>query len=338
MKRSGGVTASAVIAIIGSVFTILLGGFAILGALLMRTMPNLPTTPAQPVPPVAFLLAESILFLGFGIWGIASAVGLLRLKNWARVSLLVFAGLLCFFSVCCVLVFLLLLVAPLSLPMPPQQNVPPGFMAGFFGTMIVFALLLVALSVWWLFYFNRRDVKGQFMGEAAAAAPSRRPLSITIVAWLLIVGGIGAAPVYLFASSPLFVFGFVIRGWLAGAIYSLLVVAGLLAGVGLLRMKAAAHSLAVGYYGFQLLNLTTNILIPGSFARMLAVMKETVPPTPETQFFLSEQFFWSIMFFSLLAVGLPFWFLITRRQAFLDAVKAPPAPSPGPSELPGSPV
>jgi len=84
MKRSGGITASAVLAIIGSVFTILLGGFAILGALLMRTMPNLPTTPAQPVPPVAFLLAESILFLGFGVWGIASAVGLLRLKNWAR--------------------------------------------------------------------------------------------------------------------------------------------------------------------------------------------------------------------------------------------------------------
>ena len=336
MKRSGGVTASAVLAIIGSVFTILIGGFAILGALLMRTMPNLPTTPAQPVPPVAFLLAESVLFLSFGVWGLASAVGLLRLKNWARVSFLVFAGLLCLVSAFGALFMLLFLVV--GLPLPPQQNVPPGLMTSVFATMIVFALLHLALSVWWLFYFNRRDVKGQFMGEAAAAAPSRRPLSITIVAWLLIVGGIGAAPVYLFASSPLFVFGFVIRGWLAGAIYSLLVVAGLLAGVGLLRMKAAAHSLAVGYYGFQLLNLTTNILIPGSFARMLAVMKETVPPTPETQFFLSEQFFWSIMFFSLLAVGLPFWFLITRRQAFLDAVKARPAPTPGPSSLPGSPV
>ena len=322
MKRSGGVTASAVMAIIGSVFTILIGGFAILGALLMRTMPNLPTTPAQPVPPAAFLLAESVLFLGFGVWGMASAVGLLRLKNWARVSLLVFAGLLAFFSAIGALFMLLILVV--GLPMPPQQNVPPGLMTSVFATMIVFALLLVALNVWWLFYFNRRDVKAQFMGEAAAAAPSRRPLSITIIAWLLIVGGIAAAPVYLLASSPLFVFGFVIRGWLAGAIYSLLVLAGLLAGVGLLRMKAAAHSLAVAYYGFTLLNLATNILIPGSFARMLAVMKETVPPTPGTQFFLSEQFFWFIMFCGLLSAGIPLWFLITRRQAFLDACKAPP--------------
>ncbi len=337
MKRSGGVTASAVIAIIGSVFTILLGGFAILGALLMRTMPNLPTTPAQPVPPVAFLLAESVLFLGFGVWGIASAVGLLRLKNWARICFLEYAGLLCVFSAVGALV---LLVAMLVIPQiaPPQPNVPPGLMTAVFSMMIVFALLLVALGIWWLVYFNRRDVKAQFMGEAAALLPRRRPFSITIIAWLLIVGGIAAAPVYLFASSPLFVFGFVIRGWLAGAIYSLLVVAGLLAGVGLLRMKAAAHSLAVGYYGFQLLNLATNILIPGSFARMLAVMKETVPPSPRAQVFLSEQFFWSIMFCSLLAVGLPFWFLITRRQAFLDAVKARPAPTPGPSSLPGSPV
>ena len=336
MKRSGGITASAVLAIIGSVFTILLGGFAILGALLMRTMPNLPTTAAQPVPPVAFLLAESILFLGFGVWGIASAVGLLRLKNWARVSFLVFAGLLCLVSAFGALFMLLFLVV--GLPMPPQQNVPPGFMAGFFGTMIVFALLHLALSIWWLFYFNRRDVKAQFMGEIAAAVPSRRPLSITIIAWLLIVGGIAAAPVYLFASSPLFVFGFVIRGWLGRVIYFLLVLAGLLAGVGLLRMKAAAHSLAVGYFGFTLLNLATNILLPGSFARMLAVMKETVRPTPETQAFLSEQFFWFIMFFGLLSTGIPLWFLITRRQAFLDAAKTPPAPTPEPSSFPGSPA
>src|SRR3970040_2318066 len=115
MKRSGGITASAVIAIIGSVFTILLGGSPILGALLMRTMPNLPTTPAQPVPPVAFLLAESILFLGFGVWGIASAVGLLRLENRARVPFLVFAGLLCLVSAFGALFMLLFLVV--GLPM-----------------------------------------------------------------------------------------------------------------------------------------------------------------------------------------------------------------------------
>jgi len=338
MKRSGGVTASAVIAIIGSVLTVLFGGFAILSALVMRTMPNLSTPPGQPalpIPPAAILFGESLLFVGFGAWGIASAVGLLKLKNWARICFLVFAGLLCAFSAIGALsLFAVLLIFPRIAP--PQANMPPGMMTAVFGTMIVFALLLVALGIWWLIYFNRLEIKAQFMGEGVTIAPSPRPLSITIIAWLFVVGGL-AAPFYLVVSYPAMIFGFVIRGWTANFMYLLLTLAGLAAGIGLLRMRPAAHTLAVAYYVFSLLNLAASILLPGSFARMQALTQEMLPPGSPSGFEFTEQFFWFAMLLGLLGIAVPLWFLVTRRQAFLDACKAsPPAPVPGPGNPPGS--
>ena len=319
MNRSGGVTASAVIAIIGSVFAILFGGFAILAALMMRIAPNLP---APPLSPATLLFAESIVHLGFGAWGIASAVGLLRLKNWARICFLVYAGLLCFFSAMGVLG---LSMAMILMPqmMPPQQNVPPGLMTAVFSTMIIFALLQVALGIWWLVYFNRRDVKAQFMGEAGAAASSRRPLSITIIAWLMVIGGL-FAPFYLFVNYPAMIFGFVVRGWEARTLYLLLTLLNLLAGIGLLRMRAAAHSLTVGYCGFGLLNIATSILLPGSFARMQAFMREVYPLNSPQPLAFTEQIFWFCMLFGIVVNGVLLWLLITRRQAFLNACKAPP--------------
>ncbi|MCI0628028.1 MAG: hypothetical protein L0387_41310 [Acidobacteria bacterium] len=338
MKRSSGITASAVIAILGSVFTILLGGFAVLSAMVMRAMPNLSTPPGQPAPPVpvgAILIAESIFFLGFGAWGIASAVGLLRLKDWARVCFLVYAGLLTVFSIFGALFMLLFLVV--GLPMPPQQHLPPGFMTGILSAMIFFELMLVTLGVWWLFYFNRRDVKTQFMGEAAAALPSRRPLSIIIIAWMLIVGGL-FSPFYLLFSYPAVFFGFALRGWAARLTYFLMVLAGLLIGIGLLRWKPAAHTLAVVYYGFSLLNLAGSILLPGAYPRIQALMQEMLPAGSRSGSELTEQFFWFGILLGLLGTAVPLWFLITRRQAFLDACQPePPTHLSSPGSLPNPP-
>lgn len=125
MKRSGGVTASAVIAIIGSVLSLLVGGLVIVAAVMMSSTPNLPTPegqPALPIAPATILLVESILFIGLGALGIACAVGLLRLKNWARICFIIFAGLLCFVSVMGTIgFFVAMLVIPQTIP--PAQNV-----------------------------------------------------------------------------------------------------------------------------------------------------------------------------------------------------------------------
>src|SRR5262245_21933133 len=98
MKRAGGVTASGVISIVGSLLTILLGIGLILMTVTIRSNP-LPSGAAPPVDVTKILVIESIALLGLGVFGIVCGISLLMLKNWARISFLVFSGLLGSFSV-----------------------------------------------------------------------------------------------------------------------------------------------------------------------------------------------------------------------------------------------
>jgi len=125
MKRSGGVTASAVIAIIGSALSILLGCIMILGAATVSFSPP-PSSiqPNPPVSPVTILLVESIFLIGFGVLGIVSSVALLRLRNWARTSFIVFGGLLCLISAVGAIV---MVAAMFLVPEITNENIPPRF-------------------------------------------------------------------------------------------------------------------------------------------------------------------------------------------------------------------
>ncbi len=75
------------------------------------------------------------------------------------------------------------------------------------------------------------------LDEAVAVAntPPRRPIAVTIIAWLLLVTG-GVTLPCCFLPFPIFFFGLVMSGWtahLTGAAFAVLV---LLAGIGLLRL------------------------------------------------------------------------------------------------------
>src|SRR5689334_7707901 len=95
--RFAGITASAVLAFAGSALAIVLGGINILTAVTVAVRPPLPAVANQPVPPVkpeVMLGMMAAFYLGFAIWGIVSGVGLLRLKNWARICFAIFGGIL----------------------------------------------------------------------------------------------------------------------------------------------------------------------------------------------------------------------------------------------------
>jgi hypothetical protein len=65
----------------------------------------------------ALSLAMLFIFMACAAFGIVTGVGLLRLKNWARISALVWSGITVFFAG-----FALLL--SLIIPMPPPRNAP----------------------------------------------------------------------------------------------------------------------------------------------------------------------------------------------------------------------
>ncbi len=156
MPRSSGITASAVIAIIGSVFTLLGGFFVVLGSIMVPKMEKTPTGVMTSI-----FIFEALIFFGFGAWGLASGIGLLKLKPWARISLLIYAAILAFISLPTAL---LMLFVPF--PGVNDPNLPPHFMLFIRVGIALFYAMLAALAIFWLYFFNKRSVKAQFSSAA----------------------------------------------------------------------------------------------------------------------------------------------------------------------------
>ena len=327
MNKPGGVIASSVIAIIGSLLTLLFGISMVVNWAVLRSNPDVFTqTGNMPMPmsPSAFtvvMLIEAIVFLGLSVVGIVCSIGLLRLKNWARVSFLIFGGLLGFFGLVGVFGSAVALVAMPSF-LPPQSQVSPGLIRGVMVVLLVFELILGALGIFWLVYFSRRRVKATFVGEAEANVARRGPLSMTIIAWILVVGG-ALSLLYVPFSVPAVVFGIVLRGWAARIVFAFFAAVSLAAGVGILRWRPKAHSLALGLYVVGLFN-ALSLLIPGSMERMLVAVQEFLPRTPVQQAVSMEPFLWIGFLSGFLGSCVFLWFLVTRRRAFLEACENRP--------------
>jgi hypothetical protein len=320
MRRSIGITISAVIAFIGSALSILFGVVMVIPVFMAGNiaMPTpAPGQPVSPIPPFAMLLFISFFYIGFGVWGIVSAIGILRLRNWARICFVVFAGILCLFSIFG-LAGSLVAIGFVPRNLSPGSDVPPGLITGMFVVIGTLALLWAGIGIWWIIYFNRSRVKVQFLGETVAAEPHRFPLSITIIAWMLLVGGLMGllGLVFFFSLSyPFLLFGFVLHGMGAKLLYVLFVIICIASGIGMLRGHVQAHSLAVGYFVFALLNALSYMIRPGSFSRFM----QEVPGGQNVPSGYMNAIFPIGNILGLLGMGLLLWFLITRRQRFVEA-------------------
>src|SRR5712692_6930859 len=310
MQRSAGVTAVAVVALIGGVLTCLFGLLMVLAIAVIHHAPELAqNTPAAPVGVILGL--EASLFLGVGGWTIASAIGLLRLKNWARISILVLGGLLAGFAFFGLLGAVMMTVMPI--PAPPGKEVPHGFMAVVGAIMAAWCLIQMAVGIWWLVLLNRKAVKEQFLGEGVTQAVGGLPVSITIIGWYMTVGGAISVLGFLLSSRPALLFGVLIHGWPAKAFYLFYSLACLALGVGLLHLKPLSHALAIYFYLFSLLNIAVNSLLPGARGRIEALIQETLRGDPAWLAGVMRYVIWGANLFGTLAVLIQLWFLITRK-------------------------
>lgn len=318
MKRSAGVTAVAVVALIGGVLTCLCGLLVAFSAVALRDLPELPDK-TPPAVPMAILGVQAAILLGAGAWAITSGIGLLRLKNWARISILILGGLLAGFAILGLLGALM--VAVLPIPTPPGKEVPRSFMAAVGAIVAAWSLVQMAVGIWWLVFLNRKAVKEEFLGGDVTPAASGCPLSITVIAWLMTISGALALPLYLhFASRyPAMLFGMLIHGWQGKAIYLFYSLASVGIGVALLRLKPLGHALAVWYYVFGLCNLLASLLLPGAHARSEALLHEALRPDQAWMVTSVPSFLWFGLVWGALAIALPLWFLVTRKEAYLAA-------------------
>jgi hypothetical protein len=309
MKRSISVTISAIVVLIGSVLSV---GSGTLTAIVVLLLPSRPSLGPQPTG--AALFGALVMVLP-GAWGIATGIGLLLLKSWARISIIVFASLLA----------LSVLGAPMMLLIPfPTTPDMDGFLWSFRIGMAFFYLVLAAIGIWWLLLFTRPSVKLQFSGGVPVADEGGRPLSISIIAWLLLLGAV-CLPFGLIARMPTILMGFLLTGWAAALAYASLLIVLLYLGIGLLRLKPVARTLTVYYSVFGIVNMALFYLRPGYEARMAALMQASsnlfnlpVPPMvfPGLPLFV----------ITTVVMAVQIYFLVTRKHAF-DRTAAIASPS-----------
>jgi hypothetical protein len=330
MKRSGGVTLVATFSLLGSLFTLLMGiGIGALFALFPIPQPTTPGSPSSK----AVLVSLSLLYILPAIWGISTSIGLFRLKQWSRISIIIFSVILLFLGLGSVF-------SVLVIPAFPPQAVSHEALKTIDWVMAVFAAALTSVGVWWMVFFNRQTIKAQFapslasvnaVGQTAAYPDMQagepqakiRPLSITVIAFFLLAssmfmfyGVVTRFPAYLFAK--------LWTGWPATLIYICFSSANLYLGIGLLRLNGNARRLAIAYFAFALLSSMTFYLAPGAQERTLALMQaqRSIFPATYAQPTFSPEYNSRVLMvgalMSAISMSVPLYFVITRRRAFVD--------------------
>jgi len=306
------VTLAAVAAILGS------GLFILMGLGMLYTV----FVPAPQSAALAFLRAVSVVMcfvmLGVAAWGITTSVGLFRVRGWSRWSILVFSALLAFMGGSTALMMGFI-------PLPPTPGVSAQAMTWIrIGVAVVYGVPAL-MGAFWLYYFNTARVRTQFGPGAFADGPGGRPLSVSIIAWMMLVGGaicIGGA----FSPFPGMMFGLIFTGWAARALCLGFAAIEIWLGVGLLRLNPLSRVLAIAVFACTILNSALFAVLPGHSERLRAMIDslpfKTPPPAGFDPFASMAP---SLIIGSLVSV-IPIWFLIARRQAFIKPPELPVQP------------
>ena len=308
MPRTWSITLSAGLLLLGSLF-ILLMGTAFLGVALgfprERSMPGIEY----------FLYLLPLVMLGLTVWGITTAIELFRLQPWSRVSALIIGGLLAFFG---------LTSAPFAFLLPhflPTEGVPPTMRSAFVGVGFFYAGVGL-LGGWWVYLFTRRPVMERFVApEPAPVSGPARPLSITVIAWYLLVAGV-LFPVVLLMDAPAALLTVVVTGWKATLINGLYAVVLVSLGIGLLRGIPWSRTAGVCYFVFTVVHMGVFTFFPGREERWAALMSSQPAESQAMMAWMQDAFAWALLPGVALTAGIAIWFLVTRKEAFLTYAAA----------------
>lgn len=88
----------------------------------------------------------------FACWGLATGIGLLRAWRWARISTLIFSGLLAAFGILGIVAFLL----------TPGEGVSGWTLMILSTASTLLFVIPIAVGLRWLLFFTRKEVKAYF--------------------------------------------------------------------------------------------------------------------------------------------------------------------------------
>jgi hypothetical protein len=312
MKCSVGVAVCAIAVLIGSVLALFGAAGAALaffGPLSGQLFDPSALPPGADVRLMRAGLLSGLVFLGaFALFGVAVGIGLIRLWKWARYGAIALAVLVILLTILPGIVFAFM-------PLPPSPD-PGGPPAGAVRWILVgFYLFWAAMAGIFLYVMTRKSTVVQFNGGAAEPAPRARPLSISIIAWLMIASGVMTLPMLAWARMPAAFFGLVMTGIGARIFYGVYTVAYVVIGVGLIRRTAEALPLAIAVHALMLLNALT-MLVPGVWRRYENAMA-AVSPVFANGSTLASRYYG--VAFGVAISGLFLFFLLRARRALAAA-------------------
>ncbi len=305
MNRPFGVVFSAIILLLLSLLQLLLAfGTAVSGAVLpmhsaARSLPGAPPPPPMPTWLPIFMYVLCAFFLALAAWGIATAVGLFRLRNWARYSVLVIGGGLALIGFVSAITTGLLTLVPLPIASTvdaSQAHAIQAMTKVVFGAVAFFYALIFAVGVSWLIYFNRRKVREVFAtaanqvhslaGDVASSAgqvlpaldlSSPRPFLISVLAVLSMIGA-GCCLLMALLPIPGAIFGLILYGWQKTALYLVCALLQAAIGTGLWRLREWGRLLAFGMMAIGVAQSLVYVLRPSLMLRYSAEMNQKLVP------------------------------------------------------------
>lgn len=316
MCRPAAVVVTTVLLTLGGVLCAAIAALMVL-SLAIAPPPETPVAQANPAL-MRFAMFFVVAFFGLiGLWQLGTAFGVWKLKPWGRVSLVVFAGLLVTFQATGMLMVFFL-------PMPADVAGAADFMLAARVFLFAFYALTAAIGIWWLVYFTRPGVKALFSPDGVVPPESQRPLSIVIIGWLLATSAV-LWPLAVYWQTPAILLWKVFTGWSAVAINTVWCAVTLYAGVGLLRWRMSGYYAATGLYAFGAVNTLISYLLPGAAERTREMMA-AMPFLMADSAAASPPVALSVLM-ALAGIGVPLYFLLTRKAKFVAMSKSGQAPS-----------
>lgn len=355
MKRPIGLILTTVVLGLLALFDLLSAAMMLFGAVVARRVPIEPTA-ASNAPAVAtnflllFSIAASLLMVLLATWAIATIVGLLRLRKWGRISVLIIGGCLAGMGGMSAM-GLVIVSSTWKQPGTLPPNLPPHFAALILGSIAFFYACLAAVGVWWLVYFNRARVKAFFVtpgivaygqpagyahpvdGGYAAPQTMKRgrfanvPVGIVVLACLFLFSSLMCVLMCLLPF-PAFLLGFIVSGPAKCALYLVIAAWSGYIGYGLLRLDNRARLATLGIVGFGVVNMVC-IVLPWGRSQLLLYNQQLmqrwqmpgVPTTPMPGVTYASLIVGTLM--GLAFDGFLLWFLYRHSDAFFRTPREP---------------
>jgi hypothetical protein len=328
MTRPVGLILSAIVLSLATLFLLLMAALTVVAGLFGG---HQVTIAASPLLVKYFVLAIGVFYAVLAVWAILTVIGIVRLRSWARYSILVIGGGL---TVTGVFAAAGTLLSRFMLPtlQAQQPTVDPRIMAAIFIIMAVIYLLIAAVGVWWLIYFNLRHTRELFSNSSILSASdgargrfSRTPNAIKIIGGFLLFST-ACCLLCAFLPFPAFLFGFILPPAATHVFYLCFAVITAFAGYGLLRLKESARllTIAILILGSCNILLATLPWYRTQFCLYVAQLTASMPmPLNQSQLFsytLALTLASGIV--GLIVYGIVFWLLHRHRAAF----QTPPPP------------